>query len=1270
MAIAQRVLLADFALANPLYANARLTVLEADLANGGAATTTKATLYTAPTGTVEESNPFRLDGDGKLGRPVYVDVPVIARVTDAVVASHDTGVLGLVSRYREEWETGRVYQVGDVIRDAEAGSDTGYLYICAETHTAATPFADDLAAGLWVLYLTGGTGEGGGGSGVDVVGTTSGSFGTASANYIKITGNTTGNAPRVSALGSDATIDVHLVPKGDLGKTLTQKLQVRHVAFAPVAGVLPYVFQGSISGITGTITSGVASAFSWQVNSDTAAAYTSALSQATGGNLYYVNGGFNFGNTGMTGGRVGLNVSHALNQGNTSNGSGSQWFHTGIQSQVSAAYRDGGLPNDHAGQLFGMFTSSELRPGAKYWNEVKGMEINVSIDRYASASRKLGLTIATATTDGEEGIAEEAFIGIGGKKANATTSTGLLNGLLFGGSAGHWGIRRAGSLITATPTTVSGGSPPAMAAAYGINWPLVTFDGALLRAANASIDGSGNIGSNGVTAGLTLQALNGITAKSAGVASFTVLDGGLFTAIPTFTVAASPGGGTTATGTVATMGMKTIREIVAAGTGYQVNDILAPTTGTGTQASIRVTEVNGTGAITSAVIERVLEVRQTGSYSVLPSFSGTTFEVSGGSGTGAQFRAGYTILTCALGTAGTLYPEFPVPIVTVDSAALIARAEIMPVMTATAMPLRLTGTPYVVVDGLLRQSTATGLTATGATQGTGLVLTADKNEVATVAAGTGVVLPVAVAGAVVTIWNRGANALRVYPASGGAINGLATNGPFVLMPGSSHCFEASSATQYRLVNGYGATTAGVFSPLDYGAVGDGTTDDTAAVQAAYSAVGSSGGTVIIPRGYSFALSATITVKSKTVTVGGGRLVGLTAASWPSGNFWCFKNENFAAGSITDTDIMFFGIEVDWTAVANSSTAHLFHMRMARNVVVSECKGINAASATAFLACDDTVVEKCRFTGFYNCGIDHWEGPRNAVVAENYLETTVSAQMVNFNPDPTSGSSAGYIADGFTMSGNVLVSTESPSTPCQIEPLAAGSIVKNVTIINNVFKGSYVAIRGDTRGAAVVGNTFSDFLGVVEAVLSYDNWGGSPSAITVSDNVIRDALTAWPNQGVIRVDCNSGIIADNQILGTAYTSAAIYRGTTNCQVSGNYVEKAAARHPGFWQDGLGSIPEQIAAAGAGIGTSAEPIAQLVEVTSATVGVNDGVRLINYVGFPQTITNSTAVTVRVYPANVAGYAIDGGAALAAVTLLAGKSKTFVAYTAGNYRTINQF
>ena len=67
MTIAQRVLLADFALANPLYANARVWVYEA-VVETGLASTSLATLYRAPNGTDEEANPITLDSQGKLQR--------------------------------------------------------------------------------------------------------------------------------------------------------------------------------------------------------------------------------------------------------------------------------------------------------------------------------------------------------------------------------------------------------------------------------------------------------------------------------------------------------------------------------------------------------------------------------------------------------------------------------------------------------------------------------------------------------------------------------------------------------------------------------------------------------------------------------------------------------------------------------------------------------------------------------------------------------------------------------------------------------------------------------------------------------------------------------------------------------------------------------------------------------------------------------------------------------------------------------------------------
>lgn len=67
------------------------------------------------------------------------------------------------------------------------------------------------------------------------------------------------------------------------------------------------------------------------------------------------------------------------------------------------------------------------------------------------------------------------------------------------------------------------------------------------------------------------------------------------------------------------------------------------------------------------------------------------------------------------------------------------------------------------------------LTALGTTQGNALQLPADVNYFTTVAAGTGTVLPAMNPGDSVNIYNKGANALLVYPPVGGVINGLGAN---------------------------------------------------------------------------------------------------------------------------------------------------------------------------------------------------------------------------------------------------------------------------------------------------------------------------------------------------------------------------------------------------------------------------------------------------------------------------------------------------------------
>ena len=94
------------------------------------------------------------------------------------------------------------------------------------------------------------------------------------------------------------------------------------------------------------------------------------------------------------------------------------------------------------------------------------------------------------------------------------------------------------------------------------------------------------------------------------------------------------------------------------------------------------------------------------------------------------------------------------------------------------------------------RSVDTGIIASGSTQGDATGLTKEINVVSTVSGTSGVRLPATVAGMIITITNTTANSLRVYPASGGTINTLATDQAFVQGPGATLQFIAPTTTQW------------------------------------------------------------------------------------------------------------------------------------------------------------------------------------------------------------------------------------------------------------------------------------------------------------------------------------------------------------------------------------------------------------------------------------------------------------------------------------------
>ena len=95
----------------------------------------------------------------------------------------------------------------------------------------------------------------------------------------------------------------------------------------------------------------------------------------------------------------------------------------------------------------------------------------------------------------------------------------------------------------------------------------------------------------------------------------------------------------------------------------------------------------------------------------------------------------------------------------------------------------------------ITQDTAASVSAAGTTQGTATELTATDNEVSTVAANSGVVLASKLApGDEQTVYNAGANPLKVYPPSGMKIRPLAANAAMTLAVNCGCLFKCVSTT--------------------------------------------------------------------------------------------------------------------------------------------------------------------------------------------------------------------------------------------------------------------------------------------------------------------------------------------------------------------------------------------------------------------------------------------------------------------------------------------
>jgi hypothetical protein len=224
--------------------------------------------------------------------------------------------------------------------------------------------------------------------------------------------------------------------------------------------------------------------------------------------------------------------------------------------------------------------------------------------------------------------------------------------------------------------------------------------------------------------------------------------------------------------------------------------------------------LGGTGTITAPTSGQFLIGTSGNVYT--PATIGTTTGISltSGSGTltinntGVTALAGTSNQITASASTGSVTLSTPATFIapgSIASTTSITAGNALTVTTGgatiTAGGLTVTAGGIVVTAGLEYLSTTASVSAAGSTQGTATALTANNVVVTTVSASQGVVLPVpSTTGTRISIVNKGANALAIYPNSGGSIDAASANTAISLPVNGTWTGFNSSTTQWYSSN--------------------------------------------------------------------------------------------------------------------------------------------------------------------------------------------------------------------------------------------------------------------------------------------------------------------------------------------------------------------------------------------------------------------------------------------------------------------------------------
>jgi len=382
------------------------------------------------------------------------------------------------------------------------------------------------------------------------------------------------------------------------------------------------------------------------------------------------------------------------------------------------------------------------------------------------------------------------------------------------------------------------------------------------------------------------------------------------------------------------------------------------------------------------------------------------------------------------------------------------------------------------------------------------------------------------------------------------------------------------------------------SVRDFGAVGDGVTDDTAAIQAAIDAVDlTGGGAVYVPNGI-YIISNSFNVPSNVLIYGDGDASIIRCASTMLAP--TYNPTNIAAGfrvfllyNVSNIRITNLRIDSSLVYQPQGSTPSTWRARDVyaygvSDVSVDNCSFLSSGAATVFtnsskyrVVNNDIVCQSVNGIPNHDGIIDQWWGSHDFVISGNRIDgqVTMGYYAILLTATNTDGSAGtpmynAVISDNVVQNCKVGIWVMGRSGRCYSVSVA-DNILSNISTFNGISVSN-------SDGISVVGNTTYNTFRSGVAVFSEAGFTSGCTGVVVSGNTISNAgtgNTTGPNieRSGIAVSStamnSSNSVVGNTIIGTTHTYC-VFLGTDGVEnIGGAYTIGSA----GLYQNlGVGSV----------------------------------------------------------------------------------------------------